>query len=130
MLALVAGAALAFSLLRKPAGPPPAAIAGDPLLVRGRAIYQVRCVSCHGESGRGDGPTARSLMGPPVGDLTDATWKHGDRPEQVVGVVARGAEKTAMPGWGGVLDEAELRAVSAYVYHLAGRPVPAELRAP
>src|SRR4051812_3284441 len=130
MLALVAGAALAYNLLGKPAGPPPAAIAGDPLLVRGRTIYQSRCLSCHGEAGRGDGPTARSLLGPPVGDFTDATWKHGDRPEQVVGVVARGAEKTAMPGWGGVLDDRDLRAVSAYVYYLAGKPVPAELRAP
>ena len=130
MLAMVAGAVLAYTLSRKPAGPPPAAIAGDPLLVRGRTIYQARCLSCHGEAGRGDGPTAKSLLGPPVGDFTDATWKHGDRPEQVVGVVARGVDKTAMSAWGGVLDDPDLRAVSAYVYYLAGRPVPAELRAP
>jgi len=130
MLALLCGAVLAYNVFRKPLGPPPAAIAGDPLLVRGRVIYLTRCVGCHGESGRGDGPIARNLPRPPVGNFTDATWKHGDRPEQVRAVIADGAKDTAMSAWKGVLDEPELRAVAAYVYHLAGRNVPEELRAP
>lgn len=130
MLALVAGALLAYRLLRTPEGPPPAAIAGDPLLVQGRTIYQARCLGCHGERGRGDGAIARNLPGPPVGDLTDATWKHGDRPDQVVALIARGAPGTAMPSWGSVLDDRQLRAVSAYVYYLGGRQVPEALRTP
>jgi cytochrome c oxidase cbb3-type subunit 3 len=129
MLALLGGAALSYNLLKKPAGPPPAEIAGDPLLVEGRQIYLARCVSCHGESGRGDGPIAKGLAGP-VGDLTVAAWKHGDRPEQVVAVVSAGVGDKGMPGWAGVLSPRELRATSAYVYQLAGRPVPAALRAP
>ena len=36
--------------------PPPPEVAADPLLVRGREIYLDRCASCHGPSGRGDGP--------------------------------------------------------------------------
>jgi cytochrome c oxidase cbb3-type subunit 3 len=130
MLALLAGAALAYNMLKTPASPPPKAIAGDPLLVQGRVIYLSRCVGCHGEAGRGDGPTAKSLTGPSVGDLSDATWKHGDRPDQVRKVVAQGVQNTAMPAWGGVLEEPELRAVSAYVYYLAGRKVPEQLRTP
>jgi mono/diheme cytochrome c family protein len=130
MLALLGGAALTYNLLKKPAGPPPKAIAGDPLLVQGRTIYLSRCASCHGETGGGNGPTALSLMGPPVGDLTDATWKHGDRPDQVQKVIAQGSPQTAMSAWGGVLDDAEIRAVAAYVYYLAGRKVPEELRPP
>lgn len=129
-LALIVGAALAYRLLRSPASPPPVAIANDPLLVEGRSVYLYRCVSCHGESGRGDGPIAKGLSGPPVGDLTDATWKHGDRAEQVLGVVTRGVRDTTMPGWEGTLIPRELRAVSAYVYHLAGRAVPDPLRDP
>jgi cytochrome c oxidase cbb3-type subunit 3 len=79
-------------------------------------------------SGRGDGPIAKGLAGPPVGDLTDKTWKHGDRPEQVVGVVSAGVRDTAMPGWKGTFGPEDIRAVSAYVYHLAGRQVPEALR--
>ena len=62
MLALLAGAATTFSLLRPPASPPPAAIAGDPLLVEGREIYLARCVSCHGNRA---GATGRSPRGSP-----------------------------------------------------------------
>lgn len=126
--ALVAASALTFVLLRKPATPPPAAVANDPLLLAGRAVYFDRCVSCHGQDGKGNGPIAKGLSGPPVGDLTDKTWKHGDRPEQVEGVVALGVLNTAMPGWGRILSPDDRRAVTAYVYYLAGRDVPPELR--
>lgn len=130
MLVLVAGAVLAFNLARTPAGPPPAEIANDPLLVRGREVYLARCVTCHGPSGKGDGPIAKDLPGPRPRNFTEATWKHGDRPEQVREVIARGVEKTAMSAWGGILDDPDVRAVSAYVLHLGGRPVPVPLRAP
>ncbi len=128
MLALLAGAGLAFHLAKTPPSPPPAAIAHDPLLVAGRAVFLARCVSCHGESGRGDGPIAKGFTNPPVGDLTDATWKYGDRPEQVLTIVAKGSPTGAMPGWGTALGASDLRAASAYVYHLAGRDVPGTLR--
>ena len=123
----VAGA-LAFVMLRQAAGPPPAEIAADPVLVRGREVFLDRCASCHGQSGKGDGPTAKGLKGPPVGDLTDAEWKHGDGPGDVLNVVLNGVRDTQMPGWGPVLGPADARAVAAYVYHLAGRPVPDPLR--
>ena len=128
MLGLLAGGATAFWLLQPSASPPPPAIAGDPLLVEGREVYLARCLSCHGPSGRGDGPIARGLAGPPVGDLTDAQWKHGDRPEEVLAVVAQGVRDTAMPGWKSTLSDRDLRAVTAYVYYLAGRAVPQALK--
>jgi cytochrome c oxidase cbb3-type subunit 3 len=130
MLALIAGGGVALALFRAPADPPPAAIAGDPLLVEGHAVFLARCVSCHGPAGRGDGPIAKGLAGPPVGDLTDADWKHGDRPDQVLTVVAQGVRDTAMPAWKTALSDRELRAVTAYVYYLARRPAPEALRAP
>jgi len=130
LLALCAGGMATVTLLRTPANPPPAAIAGDPFLVEGRAVYLARCVSCHGESGRGDGPIARGLAGPPVGDLTDADWKHGDRPEQVLAVITEGVRDTVMPAWKGSLSDRDLRGATAYVYFLAGRPVPEALRRP
>ena len=130
MLGLAAGGFVAFRLLSKPIGPPPPEIAGDFLLTRGREIYLVRCVACHGKDGRGDGPLAANLIGPPVGNLTDNEWKHGDRPDQVIGVIDKGVPNTRMDGWGRVLDPPELKAVAAYVYFWLSETVPEELRKP
>lgn len=123
----VAGA-LAFVVLRPTAGPPPSEIASDPVLVRGREVYLDRCASCHGPSGKGDGPTAKNLKGPPVRNLTDAEWKHGDAPGDVLNVILNGVRETQMPAWGPYLGPADAKAVAAYVYHLGGRPVPAAFR--
>ncbi len=125
---LVVAGFIAFSLLRPSATPPPAAIANDPLLVQGRVVYLDRCARCHGELGKGDGPTARGLAGPPVGDLSDSNWKHGDKPDDVLKVLRVGVRDTAMPAWTNIISENSIKAVAAYVYHLAGREVPAELR--
>jgi cytochrome c oxidase cbb3-type subunit III len=130
MLGLLAGGFVAFRILSKPIGPPPPEIAQDALLTRGREIYLARCVACHGNDGRGDGPLAANLIGPPVGNLTDKEWKHGDRPEQVLAVIDKGVPNTRMDGWGRVLDPPEIKAVAAYVYFLAKRAVPDELRKP
>jgi cytochrome c oxidase cbb3-type subunit 3 len=128
-LALMAVAgALAFVSLKRSAGPPPGEIANDPVLVRGREVFLDRCASCHGSTGRGDGPTAKSLTGPPVGNLTDAEWKHGEQPGDVLGVILNGVRDTQMPGWGAYLSPADARAVAAYVYHLGGRSVPGAFR--
>jgi len=130
MLGLMVVGFVVFRMLSKPVGPPPPEVARDALLLQGRAIYLARCVACHGSDGRGDGPLAGSLIGPPVGNLTDDEWKHGDRPEQVLAVIGQGVPNTRMDGWSRVLDPPELKAVAAYVYYLANRPVPAELRQP
>jgi mono/diheme cytochrome c family protein len=130
MLGLVLGGFVAFRMLSKPAPPPPPEVARDALLSRGREIFLARCATCHGHEGRGDGPIARHLLGPPVGNLTDDHWKHGDRPEQVIAVIAQGVPNTRMEGWSRVLDPPELRAVAGYVYYLAKRPVPEALRNP
>jgi cytochrome c oxidase cbb3-type subunit 3 len=128
MLGLLAGGFVAFRMLSKPEGPAPPEVAKDPLLSQGRVIYLARCIACHGSDGRGDGPIASQLIGPPVGNLTDDVWKHGDGPEQVLSVIGQGVPNTRMDGWGRVLDPPEVKAVAAYVYFLAKRPVPGEIR--
>jgi mono/diheme cytochrome c family protein len=130
MLGLGAGGFVAYRMLSKPVEPPPPEVAKDSLLTQGRTIYLVRCATCHGNDGRGDGPIAKDLLGPPVGNLTDNEWKHGDRPDQVLGVIAKGVPETRMAGWSTVLDPPEVKSVAAYVYYLAKHPVPEELRQP
>jgi mono/diheme cytochrome c family protein len=39
-----------------------------------RALYGLRCATCHGDHGRGDGPAA-SALGVRPRDFTDATWQ-------------------------------------------------------
>ncbi len=128
LLGLIIAGGLAFFVLRRPPPPPPAEVAGDPLLLEGRSIYLGRCVTCHGQQGRGDGPIASSLLGPPVGNISDGQWKHGGKPEEVLGVISKGVDGTRMAGWGLVLEPSQLRAVTAYVFYLARQPVPEVLR--
>ena len=128
MLGLMAVGLIAYYFLRLGAAPPPE-IAGDPVLVRGHEIYLERCIACHGPRGRGDGPLARNLPGPPPRNLVEEPWKHGDRPEQVLAVLENGVKDAQMPAWAGILGPEGMKSVAAYVYHLADRPVPPVLRA-
>jgi len=82
--------------------------AGDQqqLAEQGRHLYQVYCVNCHGENGRGDGPTARYLKVEPA-DLTRLSKRNdgefpGEATDQAIdgrrGVPGHG--RSQMPIWG------------------------------
>jgi mono/diheme cytochrome c family protein len=53
----------------------------DATLLKGRALYQKHCTSCHGDKGKGDGPAERFSNFTPK-DLTDpaaqARWTDGE----------------------------------------------------
>ena len=131
LAALAVVTALAVSaavLFRASPAPAPEDIAKDKFLSKGHALYQMRCVSCHGTLGKGDGPIAKSIVTAPPGDFTDGVWKHGDKPDQMLKVITEGVSGTQMSGWASVFTPSELKAVAGYVYHLAKLPVPAEYR--
>lgn len=87
---------------------PPRPPLAETLLERGRTLYVRTCAMCHGETGRGDGPAAGSLVdwrGRPVrpADLTDGQLKGGREPEAlfrriVVGVPGGPEGARLMPG--------------------------------
>ena len=116
MVGLFAGGFIAFRMLSKPASPAPPEVARDPLLSQGRIIYLARCVACHGNDGRGDGPLAGQLIGPPVRQPHGRCMEARRPTRQVVAVIGQGVPNTRMEGWGRVLDPPEVNAVAAYVY--------------
>jgi mono/diheme cytochrome c family protein len=72
----------------------------------GEEVFLNYCSACHGESGRGDGPVARSLV-TAVPDLTAITRRYGEFPAMQIAdtIDGRGARVDAhgtrtMPVWG------------------------------
>ncbi|HLF87692.1 MAG TPA: cytochrome c, partial [Anaerolineales bacterium] len=87
----------------------------------GEAIYQERCVFCHGENGDGNGAVAKYLN-PRPRDFTSGQFKFrttasGELPlrEDVINIVKKGVRGTAMPNWEGILADAEIEAVVDYI---------------
>jgi len=90
------------------------ATAADDVGHSGKQLFERYCASCHGATGRGDGPVAKSLR-PEVPDLTRFAQRHGgffDRElvERVIDgrhVIASHGTRT-MPVWGEDLSLANL----------------------
>jgi mono/diheme cytochrome c family protein len=93
---------------RTPTAPPPAA-QGD--VARGERLFHVdvRCAQCHGVAGKGDGPSAPTLVdddGSPISlpDFARAglLFKAGARPEDVYRILTTGMAGTAMPSFASI----------------------------
>jgi mono/diheme cytochrome c family protein len=84
----------------------------------GERIYAKHCGSCHGETGVGDGPTAR-LAGLKPANLPVAV-REKSRAE-ILGTISRGRQ--AMPAFGRILTDAEREAVYEYLRTLPEKKV-------
>jgi mono/diheme cytochrome c family protein len=89
---------------------------GDRLIrsLEGRDLYASYCASCHGESGRGDGPIANELKHKPA-DLTALAASHGgvfpkDEIRRFIAgdklVGSHGSRE--MPVWGPIFSQVEM----------------------
>jgi high-affinity iron transporter len=104
-----------------------------PSLARGREIYQANCTSCHGSSGRGDGPVAVALTPRPQ-DLADAAALVASSPLDFYRRITVGTAGTAMAPFEHALSPEDRWAVALYTSTLrlprpSSRPAPDSLRA-
>jgi cytochrome c oxidase cbb3-type subunit 2 len=91
-------------------------------LERGRQVYlESGCPECHGESARGDGPSAAKLSLPPS-DLTDRPLKGGSTAADVVRTVLTGLDGTPMPSYHLVIDDDDVWALAYWVESVGGPP--------
>ena len=90
----------------------------------GTRIYTERCSACHGDHGRGDGPTAPALQ-PPPRDFGSAEFWKGRSTADLRAVVKGGKPGTMMPPFEGVLSDAEIDAVVASLRRFAPPGTPA-----
>jgi mono/diheme cytochrome c family protein len=95
-------------------------------LAKGQAVYQDRCVQCHGISGDGDGPAAAYLY-PRPRDYRKGLFKftstpYGFRPlrSDLERTIREGVRGTSMPAFA-LLPKDELQAVLDYVLMLTHR---------
>jgi len=109
------------------AAPAPAA-EGDVKLgdaAKGKAIYDTYCVTCHGPTGKGDGPAAASLPKKPA-DHSDGNFMNRLANEELYKAVKEGGQaigkSNAMPPWGGTLSDDQVKDVLGYVRSLANPP--------
>jgi len=104
---------------------PPAPRATPELLVEGKALYErAKCAECHGETGKGDGPSAGTLKDDferPIrpADFTRGELKGGATVADVYRTMTTGLDGTPMPSFADAMTDAERWAISYYVLSLS-----------
>ncbi|MDP2810113.1 MAG: c-type cytochrome [Rhodocyclaceae bacterium] len=99
----------------------------DELIAKGKALYQQKkCWQCHGQQGRGDGPSAAGMKdewGAPVRPVNfTKSWRFraGDRIEDIYRTFTTGFNGTPMPSFVDAIPAAADRwALAAFVKSLA-----------
>ena len=109
-----------------------------PSVTEGRSLYFANgCVSCHGSSGRGDGPMSKTLPSPPTDLRNRAFFKRGSGEDAIARTLAEGVltaetsvpqlhhthHELAMPKFAHLTD-LERRSIALYVISLQGREQP------
>jgi cytochrome c oxidase cbb3-type subunit 2 len=120
-----------FSPRFKEEKPEPPLVLSDPpkataeLLARGKEQYQkAKCFQCHGESGKGDGPSADELMDDlkfPIrpADFTRGQFKGGSSVRDIYRTMTSGLDGTPMPSFADSMTDEERWAISYYVLSLS-----------
>jgi mono/diheme cytochrome c family protein len=85
-----------------------------PDLAAGKKVFETYCVTCHGTSGKGDGPAGKALN-PPPRDFTSVKVMAGFTDDQLKEIIKNG--KGDMPPWGSTLKDEDITNVLSYIRH-------------
>ncbi len=90
---------------------------------KGRALYisTGNCITCHGESGKGDGPVGVSLNPKPRNFRNMGDYKQGSSQEAIAATIKNGVPGSAMPP-NPAISEADRMALAKYVIYLQTQP--------
>ncbi len=88
---------------------------GKASINKGKSIYKTRCVVCHGDKGKGDGPAGKALTPPAADHSADYVQKQTDG--ELFWKVSEG--RGAMVGWKLILSEEDRWALVNYMRTLA-----------
>ncbi len=88
---------------------------GDPNQRAAAALWEMRCASCHGNSGRGDG--AARPPGAALPDLTQPAYQASRSDDQLHSVIKSG--RGMMPAFGDQLSDVGITALVEHVRSLA-----------
>ena len=84
----------------------------------GKKLYGQFCASCHGQSGKGDGPAATALN-PKPRDHTDKEYMSKLSDDDLLKVIKNGGASVGksplMPPWGASLKDDQIKDIIAYV---------------
>jgi cytochrome c oxidase cbb3-type subunit III len=83
-------------------------------IAAGKAIFETKCVSCHGKFGEGN-------IGP---NLTDDYWLHGAGISNVVKTIKYGVPAKGMLSWQGELKKDQILQMASYIMTLHGTHPP------
>jgi mono/diheme cytochrome c family protein len=87
---------------------------GDPKA--GKEIYKQLCLSCHGATGKGDGPVGQYLTPKPT-DFTKHMGQHDD--DYYFKIIKEGGasvgKSAGMPAWGSQLKDSQIWDVISYL---------------
>lgn len=93
-------------------------------------IFATHCATCHGTTGKGDGP-ASYLLFPKPRDFTSGVYRFKSTYDQAPPTMAdvernirNGIARTAMPAFNSILSDAEIASLIDYVLSLNERPWP------
>ena len=95
----------------------PVAAMSDAMIAKGKEIYGRMCVTCHGESGKGDGAASAAFTQKPA-DFTDSAHSAFYSDQGRLHIIRNGVPGTPMVGWKGILQDDEMMVVYGYVRSL------------